>query len=123
MGDVMTVYKKNDIVSCNVTGIENYGVFVNLDEYYSGLIHISEISNEFIGNIKDFVNIGDTIFVKILEIDEAAFKMKLSIKNINYKVDGKKLRKPLKEAGLGFKPLKDRLDTWIDEKLAEIKDK
>lgn len=119
----MPNYKKNDIVSCNVIGLETYGIFVNLDEYYSGLIHISEISNEFIENINDFVKIGDTIYARILEVDDETFKVKLSIKNIDYKVDGKRIRKPLKEVGLGFKPLKDKLSVWIDEKIAEIDEK
>jgi len=119
----MPTYKRNDIVSCNVTGVEPYGVFVNLDEYYSGLIHISEISNGFVKDIKDFVNIGDTIYARVLEVDDVLFKVKLSIKNIDYKTDGKRTKKPIKEAGLGFKPLEDKLDTWVKEKMAEIGDK
>ena len=116
----MSSYKVGKIVKGTITGIQKYGIFVDLDDYYSGLIHISEISNEYIENINDFVKIGDTIYAKVLEIDENAFQMKLSIKNINYKENGKKLNKPLKEAGLGFKPLKDKLDIWISEKMSEI---
>ena len=37
-------YKKEDIVTCTVTGIEEYGIFVKLDDNCTGLIHISEIS-------------------------------------------------------------------------------
>ena len=36
----MTKYEKDKIVLGYVTGIEKYGIFVNLDEYYNGLIHI-----------------------------------------------------------------------------------
>ena len=39
----MTRYKKGDVVTGVVTGIEKYGIFVGLDDYNSGLIHISEI--------------------------------------------------------------------------------
>ena len=42
----MTKYKVGSTVTGNVTGIEKYGAFVSLDDYYSGLIHISEISDE-----------------------------------------------------------------------------
>ena len=41
----MKRYKIGDIVSCVVSGIEPYGIFVVVDKKYSGLIHISEISN------------------------------------------------------------------------------
>ena len=53
----MTKYAKGKIVEATVTGIENYGVFVNLDDYYSGLIHISEISHGFVRNINNFVKV------------------------------------------------------------------
>ena len=47
----MEKYEKGKIIKGQVTGIEKYGIFVSLDEFYSGLIHISEIndklSNEF----------------------------------------------------------------------------
>jgi len=44
----MPKYQIGDIVTVSVTGIEKYGIFVGLDEYYSGLIHISEISDGFV---------------------------------------------------------------------------
>ena len=44
----MSKYRKGNIVKATVTGIESYGVFVSFDEYYTGLIHISEISNNFV---------------------------------------------------------------------------
>ena len=40
-----STYNVGDVVTGCVTGIERYGIFVNLDNYYSGLVHISEISN------------------------------------------------------------------------------
>ena len=40
-------YKVGDIISGQVTGIEKYGIFVNIDPWYDGLIHISEISSNY----------------------------------------------------------------------------
>ena len=57
----MSKYKRGRIVSGTVTGIEKYGIFVSLDEFYNGLIHISEVSNEFVKNIYDVVNVGEVI--------------------------------------------------------------
>ena len=89
----MTKYEKDEVVIGYVTGIEKYGIFVNLDEYYNGLIHISEISPNFVRNVNDYVNIGETIKMRILSVDEKNHKVKLSIKNLNYKMRKRKRAK------------------------------
>ncbi len=113
----MTVYKKGKIVKGTVTGIEAYGVFVSLDEYYNGLIHISEISHRFVNNINDFVNVGDIIYVEILDVDQMQSHLKLSIKNINYKKPDNTKRVKIIETSLGFKTLAYNLPAWIEESL------
>ena len=112
-------YKKGNIVTGCVTGIEKYGLFGSLDNYYSGLVHISEISDSFVRNINDYVNIGETINVKILDVNENDFHLKLSIKNIDYRINKKK-RANIVEVGSGFNCLKDKLDDWISIKEKEI---
>ena len=62
----MGQYKVGKIVKGNITGIEKYGIFVNLDNFYSGLIHISEVSNDFVKDISKFGEVGETIFVNKL---------------------------------------------------------
>ena len=57
----MLKYEKGKIVTGQVTGIEKYGIFVTLDEYYSGLIHISEICDGYVNDINSVANIGETI--------------------------------------------------------------
>lgn len=79
----MSKYKVGSIVTGSVTGIEPYGVFVNLDDYYSGLIHISEISHGFVKNVNDYVNLGETIKAKVIDVDDDSFHVKLSIKGIS----------------------------------------
>ena len=79
----MEKYKKGDIVKGTITGIEKYGAFIKIDEEYSGLIHISEISEFFVKDINDYVTLGETIKVQIIEIDEKNKQLKISIKNIN----------------------------------------
>ena len=81
----MPKYVKGKVVRGTVTCIESYGAFLSFDEYYSGLIHISEISNGFVRDINDFLSVGDYIYVEILDVDEEEAHLKLSIKNINYK--------------------------------------
>lgn len=113
----MTIYKKGKIIKGTITGIESYGAFVSLDDYYSGLIHISEISHNFVKSITDFVNVGDTILVEILDVDEEQNQLKLSIKNINYKKDRSGKKKKIRETSLGFKTLAYKLPMWIEENL------
>ena len=117
----MSDYKVGDIIKCIVSGITKYGIFVRADFSYSGLIHISEISNEFVDDINKFVKMGDTIYAQILDIDEATMHLCLSIKNINYKDDS--TYQAIKETRLGFLPLKEKLPEWINDKLTEYKTK
>ena len=117
----MTKYKKGKIVRGTVTGIESYGVFVSCDEYYSGLIHISEISHGFVKNVADYVNIGDVISVEILDVDESLGQLKLSIKNIEYKKNKVYKRQKIKETSLGFSTLAYHLPIWIEENVKKIK--
>ncbi len=110
-------YSKDDVLKCEVTGITDYGVFVKVDDDYSGLIHISEISNKFVSDIQKIYMIGDIIDAKIVEIDENKKQIKLTIKGMKEK-KGKKKR--IEERGEGFSPLKNNLNDWINEKLEEI---
>ena len=119
----MSKYKKGKIVKGVVSGIETYGAFVSLDEYYTGLIHISEISHGFVKNITDFINIGDTIYVEILEVDEKSFHLKLSIKSIIYKPQKNNRHKRIIETPLGFKTLSYKLPKWIDNEIKNIRKK
>ena len=117
----MTKYKKGKIIRGTVTGIESYGVFVSCDEYYSGLIHISEISHGFVKNVSDYVNIGDVINVEILEVDESLGQLKLSIKNIDYRKSNAKKKKKIIETSLGFSTLAYHLPIWVEESVKKIK--
>ena len=117
----MTKITKGRIVRGTVTGIESYGVFVSCDDYYTGLIHISEISHGFVKNVSDFVQIGDVIYVEVLDVDEELGHLKLSIKNIDYKKKMYFRRKKIKETSLGFKTLEYKLPSWIEETLKKEK--
>lgn len=117
----MTKYKKGKIVKATVSGIESYGVFVTLDDYYSGLIHISEISHGFVKNIHDYVNVGEIIFVEIIEVDDQLCHLKLSIKNINYKSNNTNKKKMIKETPHGFTTLEYKLPIWIRENINKVK--
>ena len=118
----MDNFKINDVIEVVVTGIQKYGVFVLVDGKYDGLIHISEISNGYVKNINDYIKIKDKIYAQVVGIDEENDKLKLSIKNIDYRNDGKPIHNG-EDSANGFEPLKEHLDLWINDKIKEIMDK
>ena len=71
--------KIGDTVTGVVTGVVDYGAFVNVDGI-EGLIHISEISWERVSNPADYVKVGETIEAKIISIDKD--RLSLSIKQL-----------------------------------------
>ena len=100
-----------EIVSGTITGIKDYGAFVQVDEY-CGLIHISEFSAGFVRNINDIVAIGDVVSVEVIEVNEEEKKLKLSYKKAN--VIPSKLLEHV-HIYKGFNALELRLENWINE--------
>lgn len=76
----MSTFKVGDVVSGKVAGIQSYGAFVALDNSTQGLVHISEITHGFVKDIHDFLEVGQEVKVKILDIDEEKNKISLSIR-------------------------------------------
>ena len=62
-----------------VTGITSFGVFVSMDNGASGLVHISEISNDYVADINQIIHSGMEVKVKVLSKDDKG-KLSLSIK-------------------------------------------
>lgn len=67
------------IVDGTVTGITNFGAFIELPEGKSGLVHISEISHDYVKNVSDYVKKGDKVKVKVLSVSNDD-KISLSIR-------------------------------------------
>ena len=61
-----------------VTGITNFGAFVELPEGQTGLVHISEVADNYVKDINDHLKVGDVVEVKV--INEKDGKIGLSIK-------------------------------------------
>ena len=110
----------NKIVEGQITGVTKQGVFVSLQDHYTGMIHISEVSNKYIVDLEKKFKIGDLIKVKVISIDEDKLQVKLSLKKIKYQ---KKAIKKIKETKLGFEPLFKQLPLWINKKTKELEKK
>ena len=70
-----------EILEGKVTGITKFGAFVALPEGKSGMVHISEVANSYVNDIKDFIKIEDTVRVKVINIDDQG-RINLSIKRV-----------------------------------------
>lgn len=68
-----------NIYEGKVTGITKFGAFVELEPGVSGMVHISEVANTFVSEIRDHLTEGDTVKVKVIGISEEG-KISLSIK-------------------------------------------
>ena len=63
-----------------VTNVANFGAFVDIGVHQDGLVHISEVANKFVKEIKDHVSVGDIVKVKVLDIDVEMKRISLSMK-------------------------------------------
>ncbi|SFA49407.1 S1 RNA binding domain protein [Parageobacillus thermantarcticus] len=62
-----------------VTGITKFGAFVELPEGVTGLVHISEVADNYVKDINDHLKIGDVVNVKVINVEKDG-KIGLSIK-------------------------------------------
>ncbi len=117
-----------DIINVTITGIQPYGAFALLPDHTNGLIHISEISNKYVSDVNNFVTIGESIRVKVIDIDQETHQAKLSLKALNrynkrrYKRHYSFKRQPIKETPKGFNSLKEILPLWIERGINKEED-
>lgn len=83
------------IVEGIVTGITNFGAFVELPDKTTGLVHISEVADAYVKDVKDYLKEQDKVKVKVINIDEKG-KIGLSIKQANpsYRSQSRERRMP-----------------------------
>jgi transcriptional accessory protein Tex/SPT6 len=72
--------KEGDELEGRVTRLESYGAFVDIDSDREGLVHISQITHDYINNPEEALNIGDKVDVKVLKVNRKKRQVDLSIK-------------------------------------------
>ncbi len=112
------------VVEGVVTGITNFGAFVELPGGKVGLIHISEVADVYVRDVKDFLKEQDKVKVKVLSVDERG-KIGLSIKQLQ---EPSARRAPASDRRPGrFTPpasFEDKLSKFLkdsDERLTDLK--
>lgn len=117
------------IVEGKVTRITNFGAFVELEDGKVGLIHISEVADVYVNDVHDFLSEGDTVQVKVVNID--GNKIALSLKQAKPKPPESDLkqnrrtdfRRPQRQLSASFE---DKLSKFLkdsDERLTDLKRK
>lgn len=122
---MMKEFKVGEIIKVQVIGSQHYGIFIRSldDENYTGLIHISEISNDFVKDVNKFAKLNDIIYAKVLDVDNTNKHIKLSIKATFPKTRYKSsyIKQKNDEKFTSFTPLEVKLNGWIIEQLKEKK--
>lgn len=117
----MSTLKKGSIVEGVITGITKFGAFVELPGGSVGLVHISEVADAYVKDVKDYYKENDKVKVKVINVDEKG-KIGLSIKqaNPNYK-SGRNGKSSHRQNTVSFDDKLAKFMKDSDEKLTDLK--
>src|SRR5690625_199176 len=104
-------------VKGKVTGITNFGAFVELGENTTGLVHISEVADTYVKDINDFLTVGDDAKVKVINVEKDG-KIGLSIKKAQ---EREQRRRQPKERSESFESKMNRFLRDSEDRLATLK--
>ena len=118
------------IVEGKVSGITTFGAFIQLPEGKTGLVHISEVAQEYVKDISTHLKENQTVKVKVISIDPNG-KVSLSIKKASEQKPVEMIARPPVEvdwnngrSGFNSSSFEDRLAKFMkdsDEKLHDLK--
>jgi predicted RNA-binding protein with RPS1 domain len=119
----MQKYYPGAVVSGTVVGIKPYGAFISLENDISGLLHISEITDLFVSDVNKYVQIGQVLKLKILDLDIEQKHAKLSLKAVKNVKNRRKynLSEEHFNAYKEFRILKEQLPRFIKETNLRLK--
>lgn len=114
------------VVEGKVTGIANFGAFIELPEKQVGLVHISQVSDNYVTNINEHLKVGDVVKVKIMGISKGD-KYDLSIKQVGKEGQANPLPRPPRRDRTErpvFGSFEDKINQFLkqsDERLLDLK--
>lgn len=119
--------EEGSVLRGKVTGIAPFGAFVELEGGKTGLVHISEVSSEYVEDINKHLTTGQSVKVKVMSVDEQG-KISLSIKRAAEE-GGKKKRAPKQHSGglkgapevFEFSGKKNMAEMSFEDKLIKFK--
>ena len=115
----MSEFTLGSMVPGKVVSIMPYGAFVDIGASTDGLVHVSQLADDFVKDIATVVAVGDDVQVRITEINIATNKIALSMRSENAKpVGGGAARKSKAEVPEEFKNADDKV--FIDGTVASV---
>ncbi|MGY0694537.1 S1 domain-containing RNA-binding protein [Virgibacillus sp. FSP13] len=100
-----------------VTGITNFGAFVELGEGKTGLVHISEVADNYVKDINEHLSVGDEVKVKVINVEKDG-KIGLSIKKAK---DRPQRQRNTRERTESFESKMNRFLKDSEDRLASLK--
>ena len=73
-------YEVGDVIDAKIVSITPFGAFAQIIDGVDGLIHISQLADKHVQNVKDIVSIGDVVKVKIIDIDIENKRISISMR-------------------------------------------
>jgi len=95
-----------------ITRLENYGAFVDIGAEREGLVHISEISHDYVKHPSEQINVGDEVQVQVLGFSKRKRRIDFSIKNL--------LEKPEAEEAVVYSRSEPAAESFEEEEFEEI---
>ena len=77
-------YRIGDLVNGKVSKIANFGAFIELSDEIDGLVHVSQLAEQRVENVKDVVKVGQDVTARVIKIDKEDRRIGLSIKAASY---------------------------------------
>lgn len=120
------------VLDGKVTGVKKFGAFVSLPDGGTGMVHISEVSSNYIEELSDVLNVGDCVKVKVLSVSEEG-KVALSIKRAEprpvaarpHRADAGRTWQPRAVASpqgeASFEDMMSQFKTRSEEKISDLK--
>ena len=93
-----------------VSNVANFGAFVDIGVHQDGLVHISELANQYVADPRDVVKAGDVVKVKVLEVDETRKRISLSMRLDDKKTMEKTEKRPFRQPE-NFKSSREKIPT------------
>lgn len=90
-------YKKGDVITGKITGISDFGIFVDIGDGFEGLVHISKIPLKKDETLQSKYKIGDTVHTVLLKIEPEKEKIALSIRDYERKKEKEFVKQYSKE--------------------------
>jgi predicted RNA-binding protein with RPS1 domain len=112
--------KEGDVIVGTVVRVYPKYAIMLFDDDETGLLHISELSNDYVRNFTGFVHVGNIYKVKVIQVDEAKGFMKVSLKRLTEAERRDGLTKHhIDPKTVDFTELEKRLPDWVKDENAK----